>query len=169
MAAASASSKPTVLLVEDDADIRTVVSEILCEEGFRVVGVAGGREALDRLQRAKRVDVILLDLIMPVMDGFEFLVRRRELGAAASVPVVAITASGQKKGLEELGVVAWLRKPMSLAMLVRTVRRWARRGPAGSNDKASERAGAKREPRAGGGASAARRARSGPHERAPRS
>src|SRR5438128_8871587 len=84
-----------VLIVEDDADLRDMMAQLLTIEGFSATTVANGREALDYLTRGDRPDVILLDLMMPVMDGWEF--RRTQLAdpALADVPVIVLSALDQ--------------------------------------------------------------------------
>jgi PAS domain S-box-containing protein len=79
-----------VLVVDDDADHRRRLRGLLEKEGWVVDEAADGREALDRLSPAP--SIVLLDLLMPVMDGFEFLARVRERDDARSVPVVVLTA-----------------------------------------------------------------------------
>jgi CheY-like chemotaxis protein len=68
----------TLLLVEDDADIREALSGLLAMEGFLVIGLPNGREALDWLRKSPRPELILLDLMMPVMDGWQFRVAQKE-------------------------------------------------------------------------------------------
>jgi CheY-like chemotaxis protein len=82
-----------ILVVEDDPDIRETLSEALGFEGYEVTAASNGREALDALRRGPRADVILLDLMMPVMSGWEF--RRVQLDdpALAGIPVVVVSAS----------------------------------------------------------------------------
>ena len=81
----------TVLVVDDDADQRLRVREILAAEGWSVVEAENGRVALDRLATA-RPDIILLDLMMPEMDGFEFLARLQSDATLRDIPVIVITA-----------------------------------------------------------------------------
>ena len=86
-------NRRSVLVVDDDVDIREVLAEILEEGGFDVGTAANGREALD-IVRDKDVQpsAILLDLMMPILDGYGFLERRRLDSAVASIPVAIITA-----------------------------------------------------------------------------
>ncbi len=109
----------SILIVDDDADIRETLSEVLQDEGFRVVTAANGFEALIVLRGSQAPSMVLLDLMMPVMDGFRFLEERKKDPALASVPVAVITASGNievdKARLERIPVV---RKPFELPQLM---------------------------------------------------
>ncbi len=84
-----------ILVVDDDDDIRDSICNLLEDEGHEVFCVANGQQALDALHSQGLPCLILLDLMMPVMDGAEF--RRRQLADAqlSDVPVVLITAAGQ--------------------------------------------------------------------------
>jgi CheY-like chemotaxis protein len=81
----------TVLVVEDDAATRTMLERTLAKEGWTVTTAENGRVGLTRL-RERRPDVILLDLMMPELDGFGFLDAVRQEAATASIPVVVLTA-----------------------------------------------------------------------------
>jgi len=81
----------SVLVVDDDPDVRALLRRSLEREGYAVVEAEHGRAALARLGEATP-DLVLLDLMMPEMDGFEFLVELRRLPASRHVPVVVITA-----------------------------------------------------------------------------
>jgi CheY-like chemotaxis protein len=84
-----------VLLVDDDEGIRDALSETLSEEGFSVVTAANGREAIHWLQAQRPQScVVLLDLMMPVMDGAEFLRAKQADAALCKLPVVIVTAAG---------------------------------------------------------------------------
>jgi CheY-like chemotaxis protein len=113
---------PKVLVVEDDDDLRDVVTETLRRKSFAVVAARDGQEALEALEREPSVGVILLDLMMPRMSGWEF--RRRQLADArwAAIPVVVMTATAS---LDEAAIHAddILRKPLSFAALVAAVAR----------------------------------------------
>ena len=81
-----------VLIVEDDSDLRDMMAELLGLEGFTAVTTANGREALASLQTTGHPGVILLDLMMPVMDGYEFLHTQRQDPRFAAIPVVVLSA-----------------------------------------------------------------------------
>lgn len=124
-----------VLVVEDDADLADLVQESLATVGIRSVVAHNGREALETMART-RPAVILLDLMMPVMDGWEFRRKQLERSDAASVPVIVMTADGRaQEKARELGAQGHLGKPASLEALVaelERVRRTARPEPARS-------------------------------------
>jgi len=114
-----------VLIVEDDEDIRESVCDVLDDEGIAADAVGDGRAALDWLRHAAALPrVILLDLMMPGMDGAAF--RRAQLAdpALAGVPVVLMTANVQAiDRLGELAVDA-IRKPVTLDALLSRLRRY---------------------------------------------
>ena len=106
-----------VLVVEDDAAIRVSLCDALGDEGIPVRVATNGREALEVLARCGPAAVVLLDLMMPVMDGEQF--RRRQLAdpALADIPVVVMTAS-HVRCLKHLQVTTVLRKPFQIGHLV---------------------------------------------------
>src|SRR5688572_19853278 len=83
-----------IMLVDDDWAIRESLKEILVDEGFRVVCAANGREGLDYLQGGELPGLIFLDLMMPVMDGWQFQQAKAASPRIAGIPVVAVTAAG---------------------------------------------------------------------------
>src|SRR5215831_14973272 len=88
-------SSGAILIVEDDNDVRSALSELLEEEGFSVEGAHNGREALARLRGGTvHPAVILLDLMMPGMDGWDFRSEQMRDPELAAVPVVVVSASG---------------------------------------------------------------------------
>lgn len=109
----------TVLLIEDDASVRDVCAEALTDEGFVVHAAPDGLAGLAQLDCAP--DVIVLDLLMPRMDGWEFLRRLREDEGHARTPVLLLTASSSS-GAALAGAQAILRKPFVLEALIRQVR-----------------------------------------------
>ena len=113
----------TILVADDDDDIREVVAEALVGCGCDVITASNGREALAKLIEADPLPrVILLDLMMPDLDGAQFLVEHRKHARIADVPVVMVTASG-RAARRELGldVAAWLAKPVELDELLATI------------------------------------------------
>ena len=106
-----------VLLVEDDAPIRLLVAEFLEMVGYRVEGATDGAEALERM-RQDRPDAVVLDLQMPVLDGWSLLRTRRETPELAEVPVVVMSAlDDASTTVAGLGVQRCLRKPFDLDQL----------------------------------------------------
>jgi len=115
-----------VLIVEDDADLREMMAQLLSLEGFRTETAANGRDALRYLARGDRPDVILLDLMMPVMDGWEFRRRQVQDPSIAAVPVVVLSALDQARAAD-LGGTAFLKKPLDFDRLLELVRRFCAR------------------------------------------
>jgi DNA-binding response OmpR family regulator len=110
-----------VLIVEDDEDLREMMAQLLTLEGYDAATVANGREALDYLHRATTPHVILLDLMMPIMDGWEF---RRQLEAdptLAPVPVIVLSALDQVRA-SSIHAAAYLKKPLDFDRLLALVR-----------------------------------------------
>ncbi len=129
---------PTILLVEDDAGAREALSDILREEGFAVATAENGRQALDYLHAAPRPCVILLDLVMPVMDGWEF--RQRQLGdeGLSTIPVLVLTAT-TGEGVPAFPAGDVLRKPVDFDDLLARVERLCRQRGAGGVGPAARR------------------------------
>src|SRR6187549_1262395 len=97
------SSTPAIILVvEDDTDIRESLVEVLEDEGFGVRAAADGRQALDVLRAERPLpDLILLDLMMPVMNGFQFREQQLSDAAFAGIPVVVVTADANARAKAE--------------------------------------------------------------------
>jgi CheY-like chemotaxis protein len=119
------SSRPCLLLVDDEDAIRESLREALEEDGFQILMAANGREALDRLRSSPRPSAILLDLMMPVMDGWEF--RREQLNdpSLRDIPVLVISASGSSPQTlrSQLGDVELISKPLSYGGLLQALGR----------------------------------------------
>ena len=113
----------SLLIVEDDADIREALHGLLQMEGYAVEECKNGLEALQRLRRkSPPPDVILLDLMMPVMDGWQFRVEQKRDPHLASIPVVALSADSTPKAAA-IDAEAYLRKPVDYDTLVDTIDR----------------------------------------------
>ena len=113
----------TVLLVEDDPEVREVLGDVLTGRGLFVLSAEDGRHGLAQLQECGRPDMILLDLLLPDMDGGQFLVAMRAMPGFADVPVVVLTgARGLERKLLPVDTVgAWLTKPVRLDDLLRAM------------------------------------------------
>jgi CheY-like chemotaxis protein len=113
-----------VMVVEDDFAIRETLRELLEEEGYKVVEASNGAEALSRL-RARTPRLILLDLMMPVMDGWEFRHELEEDPRLASIPVIVISADhALEEKVDSMHVEGYLAKPFELDRLLAAVERY---------------------------------------------
>ena len=120
------SLQPLVLVVDDDRDIRASIHEVLSGEGYTVEEACNGRDALLRLERPPLPALILLDLMMPVMDGRSLLAELGERPDLAGVPVIVATASGIDVASSSLEVPL-LRKPLDIESLLNIVAQYAPR------------------------------------------
>jgi CheY-like chemotaxis protein len=113
-----------ILVVEDNDAVREVLVLLLAGEGYATSEARNGREALDRLRRGPSPDLILLDLLMPVMDGHEFRRRQLEDAVLAPVPVVILSAvAGVAEAADALGGRVYIRKPVHPRELFAAVER----------------------------------------------
>jgi CheY-like chemotaxis protein len=113
-----------ILIVEDDLDLARLVAEILEAAGYRTAIASNGHEALDHLQTNGRPDLILLDMMMPVMDGWKFREEQRRLPALASIPVVTVTADGDARGkAASIQAAGYVAKPITIDLLLDEVER----------------------------------------------
>jgi CheY-like chemotaxis protein len=115
--------KKKLLIVEDDTAIRLTLAEIMDFEGYEVIQSANGQEALDHLYSGYLPNLILLDLMMPIKDGFAFRGEQMKNPIWSKIPVVIISANGNiQTQLEKMGGnLPSLRKPPDLDLLIRTV------------------------------------------------
>ncbi len=112
-----------ILLAEDDEDLREAMVDTLSEAGYTIEAVANGRDAIEWLEdRAHPPKLILLDLMMPVMDGWQFLEEREKTPKAASVPVVVLSAAGNFARAND--AVGFIRKPIAVKPLLAVVARY---------------------------------------------
>ncbi len=111
---------PCVLIVEDDADIRDFMQFLLSASGYETMTASNGEEAL-HLMRGRRPCMVLLDLMMPVMDGFDFRARQLQEPTLAPVPVLCLTAMFDAAYVTERLSVPCLNKPVSVDRLLMEV------------------------------------------------
>jgi CheY-like chemotaxis protein len=117
--------EPLVLVVDDFQDNREMYAEYLAFSGFRVIQAANGKEALDQAF-ANRPDIIIMDLSLPVMDGWEATRRLKADQRTNAIPVVALTGhamQGHSKGAMEAGCDAFVAKPCLPDQLVAEIRK----------------------------------------------
>jgi len=117
-------SPKTVLLIDDDYDIRAVLCEVLEQEGFAVGVAVNGRDAVSYLEEKPSPSLILLDLMMPVMNGFEFRDIQMANPKWAGIPVIVMSADGgqaNKDKHERLKGAVFVKKPPDLQHFLETV------------------------------------------------
>jgi CheY-like chemotaxis protein len=108
---------PTVLIVEDDPDTREMLTSFLQLEGYRTETATNGREALERLAGGITANVIVLDLMMPVMDGWQFRRRQIEDAQLAKIPTIVVSAAGRDR-MAQISADAYLAKPIDMDELL---------------------------------------------------
>jgi CheY-like chemotaxis protein len=112
-----------LLVVDDDPDMRDAISELLEGEGYRVVRVENGRAALEILRAGGRPSMILLDMMMPVMSGWQFRREQQRDPSIQRIPVVMITASEERRG-DLIPNQQVLTKPVRADELLKSVHRY---------------------------------------------
>jgi CheY-like chemotaxis protein len=110
------STNRTVLVVDDDTGVRELLTRSLSFEGFDVIEAANGQDALTQLRKGRRPSVIVLDLRMPVMDGWAFRIAQRADPRIARIPVVILSGADSHR-FQEIEAAAALEKPVSLSQL----------------------------------------------------
>jgi len=115
---------PRILVVEDDEDAREAMVALLQMKGYRAVPAGNGQEALDYLHQAPVPDLIILDLWMPVMDGWQFRREQKQDPRLAAVPVVVVTALSDRADVDANEIII---KPVDVEHLLNTVDRYCRR------------------------------------------
>jgi CheY-like chemotaxis protein len=122
-----AESRPEILVVDDDDGIRETLEDVLSAEGYRVATAGNAAIAVDRIRRGPMPSLMLLDLMMPVLSGWEFLVMAEKDEVLGSVPVVVLSAMTAPMGSPgaQGGVKACVRKPVQLDELLAVVLRFA--------------------------------------------
>ena len=120
-----AEAAPKILLVDDDAAIRESFADVLNEDGYAVTTAANGLEALEYLHSAQTLpSLILLDIMMPKMNGWQFRAAQQVQQRLADIPVVVLSASGNLDQVAaKMGVAGFLRKPIDLIDLLAVLQR----------------------------------------------
>jgi two-component system phosphate regulon response regulator PhoB len=131
--------RQSVLVVEDEEDIRELVSYNLLKEGYQVAGVASGEDALSAVE-SKAPDLILLDIMLPGLDGLRVCRKLKENPRFQSIPVIMLTAKGEEPDIVaglNMGADDYVTKPFSPKVLLARVQAVLRRAEAES-DKSDE-------------------------------
>jgi len=132
-----------ILVVDDESRMRKLVKDFLNKAGFDVVEAADGVEAVDKFFADKNIELIILDVMMPRMDGWQVC---KEIRQYSKVPIILLTAKGDEKDeLQgfELGVDEYISKPFSPKILVARVEAILRRSGQGSSEEILEEGGIK--------------------------
>ena len=117
---------PTVFIVEDDVDTREMLGRFLELEGFNVETAENGQQALERLESGTRASVIVLDLMMPVMDGWQFRREQAQRANLAQIPVIVVSAAGRDR-ISQIDADAYLSKPVDLEELLERIGKYCPR------------------------------------------
>ncbi len=114
----------SVLIVDDDSAVRMALKELFETEGYTVVLAANGRAALNRLREGFRPGVVLLDLMMPVMDGWDFRTQQQQDPALKDIPVFILTAAGFSSETirAQFGEIPFVSKPPPHELLLQLVK-----------------------------------------------
>ena len=116
-------SRQTILFVEDDADIRDTLADVLEEDGYTVKSASHGQEALELLHGGLRPSLILLDLMMPIMNGWQFRAQQLKEPDLSGIPVVVVSAGANiEQSAAGLSAAGFVKKPVVLDTLLNAVR-----------------------------------------------
>ncbi len=127
----STASDKRILIIEDDIDIREALTEILVDEGYEVRSAAHGMEGLQALRSGFVPRLILLDLMMPVMNGWQFNAEQKKDPELSAIPVVVISADGNlQEKIRDMDAVGYLKKPIQLVNLLDLAERYCPGQPA---------------------------------------
>lgn len=115
-----------ILVVEDDTSIRELLVELLESEGYAVASAVNGLEGLKYLQNETNPDLILIDLMMPVMDGYSFRTEQLKNANWSKIPTVVMSAEANaKEKMKNFNITAFLSKPVELDTILKTVARFS--------------------------------------------
>ena len=117
----------SVLIVEDDMRSAFALAKLLSERGMTVSKAENGHRALELLEEAPETDMVLMDIMMPIMDGYETMQRIRSQGRFSKLPIIALTAKamrGDREKCIESGANDYLAKPIDQRRLLSMMRVW---------------------------------------------
>jgi CheY-like chemotaxis protein len=126
----------TILVVEDDDDIREAIGEVLTHEGYHVALAENGRHALEKLDEVERPCLVLVDLVMPHMDGWDLLTALAKNDRLATIPVVVMSAAAHPERSTNLTIV---KKPIDLSIMLDIVKAHCGEGAAGPRPTKDDR------------------------------
>jgi DNA-binding NtrC family response regulator len=125
-----------ILVVDDERTIRELVCEVLADEGYEVVGASNGAEALTALQQDPSFSLVVLDMWMPVMNGWQFAAEVEDRGMV--LPIVVMTAAREARHrAEEIGAIGYIGKPFDVDHFIEAVSTAIRQGESSRENGAS--------------------------------
>lgn len=115
-----------ILVIEDDTSIRELLVELLESEGYSVASAVNGLEGLKHLNSEAQPNLILIDLMMPVMDGYSFRTEQLKNESWAKIPTVVMSAEANaKEKMKSYNITAFLSKPVELETILKTVAQYS--------------------------------------------
>ena len=111
-----------ILVIEDDNSIRELLVELLESEGYTVTSAINGLDGLKKLEKGSLPNLILIDLMMPVMDGYSFRIEQLKSDIWSNIPTVVMSAEATaKEKMKNFNITAFLSKPVELETILKTV------------------------------------------------
>jgi CheY-like chemotaxis protein len=120
------------LMVEDDHNSRFALTVLLERVGLTVIAATNGAAALQTLKHSAGIDIVLMDIMMPIMDGYETMTAIRKLPDGKDLPIIAVTAKvsdGERQRCLAAGASDYIPKPVNAAELLEAISRWLPAGP----------------------------------------
>jgi CheY-like chemotaxis protein len=122
-------NKCLIIIIEDDFEIRESIREALEFENYKVIGFKNGKDAIEGLKNHAEPCLILLDLMMPIMDGWQFMEARKHLpDTYAAIPIFIVSAVADQTKVKEAGATGYIRKPVDLDVLLHIAQRYCEHG-----------------------------------------
>ena len=123
----SVAAGTTVLMVEDDQNSRFALSVLLERVGLTVIATTNGAAALQTLKHRADINIVLMDIMMPIMDGYDTMTAIRKIPAGKDLPIIAVTArvsDGERQRCIAAGASDYIPKPVNAAELLKAISRW---------------------------------------------
>ena len=114
-------------MVEDDMNSRFALNVLLERAGLEVVAATNGAAALESLKHTRDIDIVLMDIMMPIMDGYETMIAMRNIPTCRELPIIAVTAKdvdGERNRCLAAGASDYIPKPVSAAELIGAIGHW---------------------------------------------
>ena len=116
-----ATSQKTILIVDDEPDIRNLLRQEISEAGFLVKEAINGKEGIERIRQAQP-DLVILDIMMPEMNGFDVAAILKNDPATKHIPIIVVSITDDKKRIAQLGIDRYLTKPIDINQLLKDIK-----------------------------------------------